>query len=216
MKTLKTIILVGIILMMLGCSNTKSDSSAPVDSEKAAADNSAKQVSATSNNLKDIVGLMPRYTADYDITSSGQTQKMTMFLAPPKYATLITTQYGEVRSIFDGSSFVSCTSMQGAWQCFKMESETPQNLDTENSIKSGEAKTTYLGTCSKAGESGSSYEIEQAGEKSTVCYTKEGILLEIKSRDTLMTATKISRSVSDSEFTPPATPKDISSIGVPG
>jgi len=198
--------------MMIGCSGNQSKDSAPADSEKTPIDKSADKVSAPSNDLKDIVEKMPRYTADYDITTSGQTQKMKMIIAYPKFATVTETLQGEVRSIFDGSSIISCADMQGSWQCFKMQSETPENIQTESDIKSGEAKTTYLGTCSKAGESGLSYEVENDGEKSTVCYTKEGILLEMKSRDTVMTATKISRSVSDSEFTPPAEPKDISSM----
>lgn len=215
MKILNIVILCFAVLMVIGCSSTqRADSvqTGTVNEEKAAADDSAKQVSAPKQDLKDIVGMMPKYTADYDVTAGGETTKITMIIAYPKFATISETPDGQAKVIFDESSVVSCTDMQGSWQCFKMPAAKPGNVEAENSIKSGAAKTTFLGACSKAGETGVSYEIETDGEKSTVCYTLGGILLEMKSRDTTMTATRISKTVSDDAFTPPAEPQDLSAM----
>ena len=51
--------------------------------------------------------------------------------------------------------------------------------------------------------------LKQNVDKSTMCYTKDGILLEMTTTQIIMTSTKILRSVDANTFTIPATPKDL-------
>ncbi len=163
-------------------------------------------------SLKDILTARVKYTVDYDLTAAGKTQKMTMLMDLPKFATLMKTEQGDAKTIFDGNTIYVCNNMQGSWQCFKMEAQQPDSVKIEKDVESGNVQSTYLGTCSRAGESGMKYEITTQNVKSTVCYTSDGILLEMTSPQSTMLATKVSRNVDSSEFVPPAAAQDLSQM----
>jgi hypothetical protein len=160
------------------------------------------------------LGGQVKYTVDYDVTASGQTVKTTMVMDLPKFVMVSVAQGIETRSIFDGSSMTVCSKPQGSWMCFKQDVKV-DSQKIEGEVKSGTAKTTYLGACSVAGEAGMNYEVESNGVKSNVCYTSDGILLSMKTTSTEMKATKVSRTVDSSLFTPPASAQDLSNL-VPG
>jgi hypothetical protein len=162
--------------------------------------------------LTDIVSKKIQYSADYSITSAGNTQVVTEVFDLPKFVMITKTTHGDTRSIFDGTNYVVCSENLGSWTCYKMNvQQSTQTEDVSNKVKQG-ADIKEMGTCSRAGESGKKYEITNNQIITTVCYTNDGIMLETESSGMTMYATKVSRSIDTSLFVPPATPKDMSSM----
>jgi len=206
MKRILTLLLVTIVAVMLvGCqANNAGTTDNKTAENKTAASNTGTTVEKA---LKDVVGVKIKYTADYTITASGTTQTITQAMNLPKFV-MVTPQS---RSIFDGTNFIVCSN-QGGWQCFKMAVQAPQSVDISDKVSQGKVTSTFQGACTVAGETGLKYKIVSEGVESTVCYTLDGILLEMTTQGMSMTATKVSRTVDDSLFTPPAEPKDISQM----
>jgi hypothetical protein len=174
------------------------------------------EVKSTGKSLKDVLSAADmRYTADYKITSPSGTQTMTQVYDLPRFVSIMKLEQGTTRSIFDGETFITCNDMQGSWQCIQMVNQdmgTAQSAETD--IKEGNVAPRYIGACSVAGESGSKYEYNAKGVTTTVCYTSDGIMLEMTTSEpkVTMVATKVSRSVDEKLFTPPAKPVDLASM----
>jgi len=155
------------------------------------------------------------YTADYTITDNESTQEMTQAFDKPRYATITNTTAGVGKAIFDGTEMIACSTEGGAWQCFKVPMQEPTSAQIESKLNDTGTTTTIIGTCSVAGETGTNYEVTaQDGSITQVCYTNDGIMLEVKTTkpESSIVATRIVRSVDSTIFTPPVQPQDLSSI----
>ncbi|MEK6822278.1 MAG: hypothetical protein AABY13_00490, partial [Nanoarchaeota archaeon] len=125
----------------------------------------------------------------------------------------------EARIIFDGTAVITCSNANG-WTCFKTSGSATASAqqDVQADVKANvdAAGTTIeaAGTCSRAGESGKKFRMTADGATTTICYTNDGILLEMAAntggQSVSMTATSVSRTVASSEFVPPATPQEFS------
>ena len=207
MKIYQILVVLVLTIFIASCSNTSDSVKTEVSSGK-----TPTETAVAKKDLTDILANMAKYKADYDITSNGSVVKASLVYDLPRFAMSTKIAEGDVKMIFDGVSFITCTNMENEWSCFKMSSDKPETVKITEDLKSGASKTTIIGTCKRAGESGTVYEVESKDEKSTVCYTNDGIVLEMKNENAEMIATKVIRGVSDSDFTPPATPKDLNQM----
>lgn len=211
-KIISLIVIIAFAVFLFGCKsaentspNTQSDTDTNTKSDNGV--KSLQQIFAAKTS---------KYTVDYTITTQeqtttqSQTTSMRMAVDGAKFAQTTKSDIIETKWVFDGQSFVSCTAMSGQWSCFKMSMEKTQTANIEELANSGE-NTNYLGSCSVAGESGLKYDItlKDMVDKSTICYTRDGILLEMTNPKTTMIATKVQRSADPAMFTIPATPKDL-------
>ncbi len=163
------------------------------------------------DKIKSIMGLKVKYTADYDINAP-DAPKMTQTWAfdLPRMAIKGTTSGSESWTIVDTNQVTVCTKINAAWQCFKSSSgEAPTNPSDSLSASLDEQPDVALaGSCTRAGETGVKYKVSTDEMDSTVCYTVDGILLESSTtangQTMSMVATKVVRSVSEKDFTPPA------------
>jgi hypothetical protein len=195
-----------LLIFLSGCTSQNNSS------QQSGNQQAAGQGSSTDSSLQESLGKKIKYSADYTITSSGQTQTMTELFDLPKYVIIMQAASGETRSIFDGTDFIVCNNMQGFWTCYKMNTQTTtESEDVKKKVDEG-ATITKIGTCSRAGESGTKYEITYNGVTTKVCYTSDGIMLETETSTVTMYATKVSRSIDSSLFTPPVQPQDFSSL----
>lgn len=167
----------------------------------------------SSNALKDLLdGKEMQYTGEYTVSAQESMYDMKQVFDLPRYVTIMDTGYGESRTIFDGTSVVTCNSMDDEWQCFRMTMQQPQSLGIEDDVNDDSVKITDLGTCNIGGESGRKFMmVGDDGSKTQACYTNDGILLELAmdSPEYYMVATKITRSIDDSLFVAPAEPQDL-------
>ncbi|MGV8141964.1 MAG: hypothetical protein ACP5NW_05985 [Candidatus Woesearchaeota archaeon] len=182
--------------------NTKEDTTDSEDNE----DNVLKEL-FSDRTLK--------YTGEYTISAEESMDDVIYAFDLPKFVTIMKVGNGEIRNIFDGTDMISCSSIEGPWQCFKMSVAQTQSIRTEEEISTGKATSRVIGECNVAGESGTKYEITSSdGMTSQVCYTNDGILLEMYTADPEyhMKATSISRFVDSSLFVAPAEAQDISEL----
>ncbi len=230
MRTMQILAALMIVLFIAGCggapSETNEDSSAQASGDQLGADNEqAKPAGETATKgLKDILVEDIKYKATYKLTSDGETSTMTMIYDYPKIAQRTTVDGVESLTIIDGDSMIACTN-DGGWQCFKIGgsetesgSEVATSSKTEDYIREGDVEPLMIGSCSVAGEKGQKYEVKFEEYTSSICYTTDGIMLEMITEDSSMVATSVSRSVSASEFEPPAEPQDLSLMmqNIPG
>ena len=207
--------LVFILLVLAGCANksTVQQNSQAVQ-EKTQLTEQVKETSQPkTQSLKDIfAGPKVKYTADYTITAEGKTTETTYIMDLPKFAMETNTDEGVSKSIFDGTTFYICSMAESEWQCFKMTMQNPDTVATEKSVNEGTIVPEFLGTCSRAGESGLKYSVATKGVTSTMCYTKDGILLEMTTSKMSQIAKKVSRTVAADAFIPPAEPMNLPNI----
>lgn len=218
---LYNLFLIFILLVFLsGCTDNNQVNTDKTGKEVSTSENKVDEkpvtaVSTVKKDLKLVLDSAIDYSADYAIISKGETSNAKMVYDLPRFAILTTSSDGDIKMIFDGKSIITCSDMENSWTCYKMTAETPESVKISEDIKSGASKITEIGTCLRAGETGIKYDVDSIGAKSTICYTNDGILLEMKNNDTEMFAINVLRGISESDFTPPATPKDISSM-IPG
>ncbi|MFH2021635.1 MAG: hypothetical protein ABIJ34_09595 [archaeon] len=159
-----------------------------------------------------LMSRLTKYTAEYAITAQESTQNMKMVYDLPRFVTVTQTPQGEVRTIFDNEKYFVCNNMEEGWQCYKMDIENSDSSKIESDVEDGKATVVYTGTCNIAGESGNRYEITSDNSKVSMCYTTDGIMLEMVTSNTEMKALSVARTVDSSLFTPPAAPVDINSL----
>ncbi len=168
-------------------------------------------------SLSDILGSkIVQYTADYTIETQGNQMTFTMAINLPKIAYHMKLPEGETKMIMDGQKINSCTKTDSTWQCLAIDAPTPlASEDLEKNIARGEVQTTLVGSCSIAGETGNKYKTEGKDHEGTVCYTSDGILLEMETmrpQPSTMRATYVSRTAAASSFELPAESKDIGAM----
>jgi hypothetical protein len=218
MKKFVLFLFLSAIVLVAACTTDTTQNSQTATPDKQVATQQVKETAKQASNqpaatLKEIFsGAHVKYTADYTITSDGKTMATTYIMDLPKFAMVSTTEQGDTRSIYDGSTFVVCSQYQAQWQCFKMPVQTPDAVNTEKSVNDGTVAPVYLGQCLVASESGLKYSVTTKSDTSTVCYTTDGILLEMTTAKMTMTATKVSRTVAADAFTAPAEPTSIPTI----
>lgn len=216
MRFYYVVIMIFLVVFIVGCSNTNNISN--IDKNNNIWGNNTFDVvkvgvPVVGKDLSEILVMMTPHSVDYEITSKGNVSEATMIYALPKFAMISDLpDQGKIEMIFDGESMITCTNTDDVWSCYILTAETPETVKITEDIKSGVLKITIIGTCNVASESGSKYEIESDGVKSIVCYTHDGILLEMKNNESEMIATKVSRGVSDDVFVPPSQPKDFRAL----
>jgi hypothetical protein len=223
MKTIQILAAIMLVVFLVGCNSSPTEIKETPEDEKNVQESEIKttepaKTAEQEKGLKDILsGAKMKYKAEYEMTAEGETQTMTMAYDLPKFSYSAKADGVETKSFYDGESFVVCTK-EDEWQCIKMQIEMPSNMQTEESIKEGESIPKATGTCTVAGEKGNKYEVSAEGITSSVCYTNDGILLEMISQDMKMIAKSVSRNVLASEFVPPAEPQDLTEMmkNIPG
>jgi len=204
--------LVVLALFLTGCSNgTVDDNSTSVIKDNTTVKTDTK---TESGDLKDIFdGRTVKYTGEYTISAYEAMYDITQAYDLPKFVMITMNGEEETRSIFDGTDMTTCTNTDDEWQCFKMAVDKPESAALESDVNSGKATTTFLGTCTFAGETGKKYQVVSEGAKSTVCYTDDGILLEMFTEpEYYIVAKKITRSVDSKLFVLPAEPIDLNAM----
>jgi hypothetical protein len=177
--------------------------------------NAAPSGGSAFDKLKAAMGGKPaKYTADYELTTSGQTIKETMSFDLPRLAVKMTSGTVQSWTIVNDKTIVACTK-QASWQCFTVTNqEAPKDpaADLQNSLNENPG-VTLTGACSRAGETGMKFKVVMNDASSDYCVTTDGIMLETTSTSAgqtmSMVATRVSRGVSEADFTPPATPVDM-------
>jgi len=209
MKTLTLVIIIAVSIAVVyaGYTQFKSPGSAT-----GAGGGASKLPGISEKALKDVLSGRIKYTADYSYTVEGQTSQITQAIDFPRFVMMMTANNMETRMIFDNEQIIVCNKATGSWQCFKMESDEPANVQVETEITEGKMTPKYIGTCSVAGENGLKYEFTSEDATSTMCYTSDGILLSMKTPTASMEATKVSRTFDESLMTPPATPQDLANM----
>ncbi|MBI4896051.1 MAG: hypothetical protein HY832_00690 [Candidatus Aenigmarchaeota archaeon] len=133
-----------------------------------------------------------------------------------------TTATGNQRIYFVDNVFTSCTQKNSAWTCIKTpDSFSQQMKDMIDQLKEYIPDYTVVSIDPRtiAGEQTSCFELTGIAKNLTVdrCFTSDGIAAYMKMDWTIInihtvretTATSIVRSVSASDFIPPATPVEI-------
>jgi hypothetical protein len=227
MKYVIVIAMVG-LLMLAACSSggTQTTSSGSQQGNDIAAANNADAGNADASGgsaggsaldkLKSAMGGKFKYTADYEITTpDGPKVTQTMSFDSPKVAMKMSQQGTQSWIIYDGSKAIACTKASGDWMCLLAGEDLAPQEPSEDVIASLDENpdVQLAGACTRAGETGVKYKVTVPEGSSEYCVTTDGILLEstttAQGKKTSMVATRVSRSVSASDFTPPATPVDM-------
>lgn len=169
-----------------------------------------------------------RIAYDLKSTYDGQTStsQMTQYVdGEDRFRTDMMFEGTEARSYMVDETFITCTKQGAEWSCFKMTSdggnETADTREWEEEYEEDATKyeITSDGTKVVAGVTAKCFKITEAGNVATTvryCFSPDGAPLYIYSSGdggvSEMIATSYSKSVSDSDFTPPAEARDISAM----
>jgi uncharacterized lipoprotein NlpE involved in copper resistance len=169
------------------------------------------------------------FKADYKLTTKTNQQttegKQTWAMTPSKMKIVTEMEQGKSSMYFIDNKVYICTDAQGKTNCMMFSSEESENqnqaFNTNEDIASNPANydVVQLSTRTIAGTSAKCFKVnlKEADEWTMEsCYSSEGVPLYMKYTGTgvesLLEATSYSTSVSDSEFTLPAEPVDISEM----
>jgi hypothetical protein len=178
----------------------------------------ARSLVATLNNKT------TEYTVEYDITANSTVgnrvetieQQWIQSFNLPNFVTVMIDEENDIetRTIYNNSVVYSCTNVDNEWACIELpDVEMNASNQLEQDVTSGVITSTYLGTCARAGEIGDQYRVVTDGVEYTVCYSADGILLELETEDVTMYATRVRDEADESLFELPAQPQLISGIG---
>ena len=217
---------------------TQAEGTQPVETKPAAGtDLKAQLMSLFTGGAKD-------YMVAYDTTISGDgqpdyTAKMTYYLKGEDKFRMDTFANmpgaGDSRFYKVSGSFIMCNKQGADWSCIKMPQQDPskdpkkQTEEIQKNIETSEITQlpdrVIAGTnakCYKMIVSVNTAEAKASGMssfESIYCVSADGVLLFSDSKNNNMhivqEATSYVKGVADSEFVPPATPKDLAS-GIPG
>ena len=127
----------------------------------------------------------------------------------------------ESRTYILGNDAYTCTSQQGSWTCYKYTGamQAYGSADISKGLEADSSKYTVTadGTMQVAGTTATCYQVVSSDGTSRYCVSAEGVPLYVKStsKDNTvmeMTATSYSASVSDADFTLPATPTELPTV----
>lgn len=205
MKTMRfsMVLIILMIVFASGCTSQQTGNQTTIPAQQ---QNTQLADNVATNSLTNPV----KYTAEYNYSSVGRSYVMTQIYDLPKYVTITKTDYGYSKTIYNGNEIITCSSdSKNKWTCYNMTAPTPVTVDMGNKIASGSVKPNVIGTCSRAGETGTKYETTFTTGKATMCYTSDGILLEMTQPGVSMFALSVSRSIDQNEFIPPVAPQVI-------
>lgn len=229
MRYVVTIAMVALLLLgacSSGSVETSSSVGGSVDLGKGSSDTAGSDDAAGGpaggsalDTLKEAMGARAslKYTADYEMQSPGA-PKMTQtwaFDLPRMAIKTKSAEAGESWSIIDSSKVIVCSRSNAEWQCFKVSNDQAPTDPSEGLADTlDDAPDVALaGACTRAGLTGVKYKVEYQDMSSSYCVTTDGILLEteaiVDGQKTSQYATRVVRSVSASDFTPPAEPIDM-------
>ena len=172
------------------------------------------------------------WKASYDITTSSAPEKMRMTQYVKTHKNVrsdVVAQGIESRSFILDTAVITCTKMNNEWTCWTYDG-APQEKDSTQELKEDlkEEMAKYEivadGTKIVADVTAICFKIVEKGKDTMIryCFSKEGAPLYIQTTsegETMeMIATSYVKSVSNSDFTPPATPKkmDLGTSGLDG
>ena len=166
------------------------------------------------DKLKEAMGARAalKYTAEYETQTPGA-PKMTQtwaFDLPRMAIKTKSDEAGESWSIIDGSKVIVCSKSNAEWQCFQVSNDQAPTDPSEGlaGTLDDAPDVALAGACTRAGMTGVKYKVVAEGMSSSYCVTTDGILLEtettVDGQKTSQYATRVVRSVSASDFTPPA------------
>ena len=166
----------------------------------------------------------------YDLKSNAggeeMTSQMTQYMkGETRFRTDMAYEGMESRVYVVDETFTMCTKQNNDWSCFKSEpSEDDATVDTqewEEEYETNEEnyRITSDGTKTVAGVSTKCFKVSEITNTDAIvryCFASDGAPLYIYMSDddymSEMTATSYSKTVSDSDFTPPAEAQDIGAM----
>jgi hypothetical protein len=162
-----------------------------------------------------------KVTADIsDVESvSTMTQYVKGLAANYRARTDISAQGVEIRTFVDGETITSCTKFGGVWSCRNSEMQQGQNPtgDARDAADSAQ-EVERDGTKVVAGVTTDCYKVTTDGGTVRYCIG-QGVPLYIETLTeqgtSVVEATSFTRTVSDADFEPPATPSSGSATGMP-
>ncbi len=159
-------------------------------------------------------GSLPEYKVTYNSVTTGQAAfsgDMTWYFKAPRMRFDVTTQGVASRTFITPEKTVVCSDSGSGETCYDIPSfagMTP-NVDAAEIRENQSAYAVEsIGQRSYAGETGNCYRVTHEGATSEYCGTTDGVMLYVKGSaegaTTEMTATSVSRTVTDADVTPPA------------
>lgn len=155
------------------------------------------------------------YTMDmHDFDGAGE---MAMYMDGERMRTDMDFQGMESRTIFDGD-IITCTK-DGSWSCMKIDedmmdesvSAPTEQVDVESNM--ADIEVTDMSTRTIAGVMATCFTFVLETHKYEICYAKEGAMLYMHYEDENgkmeYVAKEYRKSVSDSDFNPPAEPQSM-------
>jgi hypothetical protein len=233
MRILALMVVLGLLVMACtGGTGTTTDNGVPTDENKVADKVAKDSGSSASAEFLKLLGAKANlewkvaYTiANTDSEGETATMQLTQYMKTEKKIRMDMMAAGTESQTFmvNGVATV-CSKISGSWNCFKMdtdqqEEQTPASERYETQIEENPSDYGIVadGTKQVAGVTATCFKITQNADNVEARYCfKDSVPLYIytKSPDftSEMTATSYSKSVSDSDFVPPAEAKDINAL----
>jgi hypothetical protein len=245
MKNRLIAILAILIIVIAACAAPKentpnapaSENNAPAPSNNVAPENKAPvpesqpaPITEKKSAIADLFAKMPaniEYKVDYDFSSSGPgaagSGKQIIAIKGKKVKTEVEIEGTKSTTFMMDDKIYTCTTATGTLACYELPKTQVDTSTTDNQEKLKENWEKYditeLPGRTIAGAQTTCFKYANTDGTAEYCYTNEGAPLYIKyvakSVTTEMTATKYSRSVSDSEFTLPAEPQTFEMPKIP-
>ncbi|MCP3683151.1 MAG: hypothetical protein GY861_10710 [bacterium] len=221
---MKYTILIGLVLMMLvvaGC-GTKETPPEVVDTPPELPDDTSMEGNDDTPPkplLNEISNTPSEFKVTYELTSTGMDgkQMMTQYVKGANSRTDLKIENMKTQSfVIDGVNTM-CNDATGDWMCMRYQPENPNPKSITDDAKdritrNSDAKPVSSGTKVVAGQSADCYSFEAENLEGESCFNKDGILVyskgimttEGQTMTTEFTATSVSTTVADSDFSLPA------------
>jgi hypothetical protein len=220
-------------LLLIACSSPETpktqDTADQANTQTAPAEETKAQADASNEFNAYFAKRNLQWKIAYDLKSNAQgeqtTMQMTQYMkGEQKLRTDVTAQGMESQIYIVNEVYTMCTKSDGSWSCFKSEPSKDDAVTTEKWEESYEEDATKYdivadGTKVVAGVTAKCFKVVEVGKADAVvryCFSSDGAPLYMYFADSEssseMIATSYSKSVSDSEFIPPAEAKDISAM----
>lgn len=202
--------------------NNANDNMADNSNNDAMADNDGQNTDSMEDAFSQLVGNLtgtPSYKATYNVSITGDSVAMsgtyTNYFKLPKMRVDVQLQGTQARTWILPEKIVSCSTTDGEEQCYEMTqqpSTAPQTLDADE-MEQNRANYSVRALPSRtiANETANCFEVTVTGSTpvtSEYCLASDGVMLYLKAASEYgqseMTATSVTRSVTDAEMTPPA------------
>lgn len=216
------------VLILSGCTqtppaaNTGDNTTPPANT----GDNTTPPAGGTNPGFLNLYGLGTEYKGTYTMAltpaQTGSGGELTWYHKGTRQRMDMATGGMQIRTFVSPDKIVLCSGATTAEeQCFEATSFSQTTVDAEDMRQNPTAyQTESLPNRTIAGQVGNCYRITYQGAQSEYCLTTDGMLLYVKStaegQTTEMTATSVTRGVTDAEVTAPqATPMGGGTNGLP-